>query len=348
MEVGGRPVPSVESAVFRGSRTAVPDMMKAIVLTRYGSTDDLELSDVEKPVPNDGQVLIKVHASAVNDWEWSLVRGKPTYMRAIGGVLRPKIRIIGCDIAGRIEAIGDAVEHLKVGDDVYGDLSDGGFGGFAEFVCAPEGSVGRMPKNVTYEEASALPHAAMLATQSLYEIGRVDRVETLLINGAGGGVGPIGLQLAKMHAVEVTGVDSTPKLDFLRSLGFDRVIDYTQEDFTSTGERYDLILDVKTNRSPFAYARALTPNGTYVTVGGSTLRLLQCVMLGPWIARTKGRRIHLLSLKPNKGLDDLTALVEAGNVMPTIDGVYPLTDVPMALQRFGEASQNGKIIIRMT
>ena len=270
------------------------------MLTRYGSPDDLELRDVKKPVPNDGQVLIRIHASAVNDWEWGLVRGKPLYMRAIGGVLRPKIRIIGCDIAGRVEAVGDAVEHLKVGDDVYGDLSDGGFGGF---VCAPEGSVGRMPKNITYEEAAALPHAAMLATQSLYEIGRVDRVQTLLINGAGGGVSPIGLQLAKMYGVEVTGVDSTPKLDFLRSLGFDPVVDYTQEDFTSTGASYDLILDVKTNRSPFAYARALEPNGTYVTVGGSTPRLLQCVMLGRWIARTKGRRIHVLSLKPNKGLD---------------------------------------------
>ena len=273
------------------------------------------------------------------------MRGKPLYMRAIGGVLRPKIRIIGCDIAGRVEAVGDAVEHLKVGDDVYGDLSDGGFGGF---VCAPEGPVGRMPKNITYEEAAALPHAAMLATQSLYEIGRVDRVQTLLINGAGGSVGPIGLQLAKMYGVEVTGVDSTPKLDFLRSLGFDPVVDYTQEDFTSTGASYDLILDVKTNRSPFAYARALEPNGTYVTVGGSTPRLLQCVMLGRWIARTKGRRIHVLSIKPNKGLDDLTALVEAGKVMPSIDAVYPLTDVPMALQRFGQASQKGEIIIRMT
>ena len=326
----------------------MPDMMKAVVLKRYGSTDDLELSDVNKPVPKDGQVLINIHASAVNDWEWSLVRGKPLYIRAIGGLVRPKIRIIGCDVAGRVEAVGGAVEQLKVGDDVYGDLSDGGFGGFAEFVCASEGSVGKMPKNVTYEEAAALPHAAMLAAQSLNEIGGVESVKTLLINGAGGGVGPIGLQLAKMHGVEVTGVDSGPKLDFLLSLGFDRVIDYTQEDFTSDGASYDLILDVKTDRSPFAYVRALKPGGAYVTVGGSTLRLLQCVMLGRWIARTKGRRIHVLSLKPNKGLDELTALVEAGKVTPSIDAVYPLADVPKALQRFGEASQNGKIIIRMT
>jgi len=323
-------------------------MMKAILLTRYGSAADLELRDVEKPVPNDGQILIKIHASAVNDWDWGLVRGKPLYMRAISGVLRPRIRIIGCDIAGRVEAVGDAVEHLKVGDDVYGDLSDSGFGGFAEFACVPAGSVGRMPKNLTYEEAAALPHAGMLATQSLCEIGRVDHVETLLINGAGGGVGPIGLQLAKMHGVEVTGVDSTPKLDFLRSLGFDQVIDYTEEDFTRAGTSYDLILDVKTNRSPFAYARALKPNGTYVTVGGSAPRLLQCVMLGRWINRTRGRHIRVLSLKPNKGLDDLTALVETGKVMSSIDAVYPLAEVPMALQRFGEASQRGKIIIRMT
>lgn len=325
----------------------MPETMKAVVLTMYGSPDDLELRDVEKPAPRDGQILIKVHAAAVNDWEWGLVRGKPLYIRAIGGVVRPKIRIIGCDIAGRVEAVGDGVGHLDVGDDVYGDLSDCGFGGFAEFVCAPEGSVGRMPKNLTYEEAAALPHAAMLATQSLCDMGRIDRVRTLLINGAGGGVGPIGLQLAKMYGVEVTGVDSTAKLDFLRSLGFDHVIDYTQEDFTSTGASYDLILDVKTNRSPFAYARALEPNGMYVTVGGSTPRLLQCLILRRWISRTKGRRIHVLSLKPNKGLDDLTALVEAGKVMPSIDAVYQLADVPTALARFGEASQNGKIIMRM-
>ncbi len=230
---------------------------------------------------------------------------------------------------------------------VYGDLSESGFGGFAEYVCAREASVAPKPWNVTFEQAAAIPHAGMLAQQSLFDIGRIDRVQTLLINGAGGGVGTLALQLAKMHGVDVTGVDSTEKQDFLRSLGFDQVIDYTQEDFTRTGASYDLILDVKTNRSPLAYARALKPNGTYVTVGGSTLQLLQCLVFGRWVAKTRGRRIRILALKLNKGLDAMTALVEAGRVAPSIDAVYPLSDVPEALRRFGEARQKGKIVISM-
>ncbi len=323
--------------------------MKAIVLTCYGSPDDLELTEVAKPVPKADEVLIRVHASAVNDWEWALVCGKPLYIRALAGVARPRIRIMGCDVAGRIEAVGTDVAHLEPGDDVYGDLSDSGFGSFAEYVCALEGSVALKPRNITFEQAAAMPHAAMLAQQGLTGIGRMDRdeVQTLLINGAGGGVGTLGVQLAKLHGVEVTGVDSTAKQSFLRSLGFDHVIDYTHEDFTKTGRRYDLILDVKTNRSPFAYVRALTPHGTYVTVGGSPLRLVQCLMFGRWIARTRQKSIRILALKPNDGLDDITQLVEACSVVPSIDAVYPLSEVPRALQRFGEASHRGKIVISM-
>ena len=329
-------------------RDAGATSMKAIVLTRYGSPDDLELREVDEPVPEDDQVLIKVYASAVNDWEWGLVRGKPLFMRAFTGVLKPKVRIMGCDVAGRVEAVGGTVEHLKVGDEVYGDLSESGFGAFADYVRAPESSVALKPGNLTYEQAAAIPHAGMLAQQALTEIGHVDHVKTLLINGAGGGVGALGIQLAKLHGVEVTGVDSTVKQDFLRSLGFDHVIDYKGQDFTRTGRRYDLILDVKTNRSPFAYARVLTPGGTYVTVGGSTPRLLHCLALGRWIARRKHRNIRILGLKPNKGLDAMTTLVEAGKIVPSIDEVYPLSEVPEALRRFGAATHTGKIIIRVS
>ena len=321
--------------------------MQAIVHTTYGSPDSLELREVDKPVPKDDEVLIQVHASAVNDWEWALLRGKPVFMRAIGGVLKPKIRIMGCDVAGRVEAVGGNVKHLKAGDAVYGDLSESGFGGFAEYVCAPEESVAAKPRNVTYEQAAAIPHAGMLAQQGLTDIGRVDQVQTLLINGAGGGVGTLGVQLAKLHGVQVTGVDSGLKQDFMRSLGFDRVIDYTQTDFTRTGESYDLILDAKTTRSPFAYPRALKPNGTYVTVGGSMFRLLQCLAFGRWIARTRHKNVRLLALKPNKGLNDMTKLVEAGSVVPSIDAVYPLAEVPEALRRFGAAKHLGKIVISM-
>ena len=233
----------------------------------------------------------------------------------------------------------------KAGDDVYGDLSESGFGGFAEYVCAREESVALKPRNLTYEQAAAIPHAAMLAQQSLRGIGHIAEGQTLLINGAGGGVGTFGVQLAKLHGVEVTGVDSAEKQDFLRSVGFDHVIDYSKEDFTATGQSYDVILDVKTNRSPFAYARALKPNGTYVTVGGSMLRLVQCLVFGRWIARTRNRHIRILALKPNKGLDGMTVLLEAGNVVPSIGDIYPLSEVPRAIRLFGEAHHKGKIVI---
>ena len=201
--------------------------MKAILLTTYGSPHNLELTEVATPVPTDDQVLVKVRASAINDWEWGLVRGKPLYMRAFGGWLKPKVRIVGCEISGRVEEVGQNVTQFAPGDEVYGDLSESGFGAFAEFVCVPPTAIAAKPGNVTHEQAVAIPHAGMLAQQALCDIGHVDTVETLLINGAGGGVGPLGLQLAKLHGVEVTGVDSTAKQDYLRTLGFDHVLDYT-------------------------------------------------------------------------------------------------------------------------
>ena len=319
--------------------------MKAIVLTKYGTPDDLELRDVGTPIPKDDEVLIKVHASAVNDWDWGLVRGNPFYIRALVGLLAPKTSIIGCDVAGQVEAVGNGVTTLKAGDDVYGDLSESDFGGFAEYVCASQESVALMPRNLTYEHAAALPHAAMLAQQSLCGIAGIAEGQTLLINGAGGGVGTLGLQLAKLHGIEVTGVDSRDKQAFLRSIGFDHAVDYSKEDFTRTGLSYDVILDVKTNRSPFAYARALKPNGTYVTVGGSTPRLLQCLLVGRLISGTRSRHVRILGLKPNRGLDDMTELVAAGHVVPSIDSIYPLSEVPEALRRFGAALHKGKIVI---
>ena len=319
--------------------------MKAIVLTQYGAPDDLELKEVEKPVPKDDEVLIKVYSSAVNDWDWGLVRGKPLFMRAFGGLLKPKISIIGCEVAGQIEAVGKDVSDLRAGDNVYGDLSESGFGGFAEYVCAREEAVTLKPRNLTYEQAAAIPHAAMLAQQSLRDICHISAGHTLLITGAGGGVGTLGVQLAKLHGVEVTGVDSAEKQDFLRSVGFDHVIDYAKQDFTKTGQSYDVILDVKTDRSPFAYARALKPHGTYVTVGGSIPRLVQCVVFRRWIARTRNRHIRVLALKPNAGLEGMAEPLETGKVVPAIDDIYPLGEVPRAIRRFGEARHKGKIVI---
>jgi NADPH:quinone reductase-like Zn-dependent oxidoreductase len=320
--------------------------MKAIVYTEYGSPDVLQLKEVEKPTPKDNEVLIKVHAASINDWDWGLLQGIPFINRLLFGLLKPKKQILGSDIAGRTEACGKKVEQFQPGDDVFGDLS-GDWGGFAEYVCARENALALKPGSMTFDEAAAIPQAAMLAIQGLRDKGQIQSGQKLLINGAGGGVGTFGVQIAKSMGVEVTGVDSRGKLDMMRSMGFDHVIDYTQEDFTKTGLCYDLILDVKTNRSIFEYTRALNPNGIYVTVGGSMTRLLQALFLGPWISMISKKRIRIVGLKPNKDLAYMNELFEAGKVKPVIDGPYKLSEVPEAIRYFGEGKHKGKVVITM-
>lgn len=319
--------------------------MKAMIHTKYGPPDVLELRDVEKPVPKNEEVLVRVHAASINDWDLGLLRGKPFVNRMLYGVRKPKVPILGCDIAGQVEAVGTNVRRLQPGDEVFGDLCQCGFGGFAEYVCAREGALELKPATMTFEEAAAIPHAAMLALQGLRDKGEIRSGQRLLINGAGGGVGTFGVQLAKLHDIEVTGVDSSGKLDMLRSLGFDHVIDYARVDFTQTGQRYDLILDVKTNRPISHYARTLSLNGKYVTVGGSTARLMQAVIQGPWISITRKRRIRVVALKPNKDLAYINELFEAGKFKPVIDGPYPLSDLPEALRYFGTGDHKGKVVI---
>jgi len=319
--------------------------MKAIVLTKYGSPDVLQLKEVTKPTPKDDEVLIKVHAASVNDWDWGLMRGKPFMIRLLCGLLKPKYKIPGVDIAGQVEAVGRNEKKFQPGDEVFGDISECGFGGFAEYVCARENALTLKPANMTFEEAAAIPHAAMLAVQGLRDKGQIQQGQKLLINGAGGGVGTFGVQIAKLYGVEVTGVDSSGKLDMLRSNGFDHVIDYKQEDFTKNGQCYDLILDAKTNRSIFDYARSLSPNGTYVTVGGSMTRLFQALILGPWISIFSKKNIRILGLKPNKDLTYMNELFEAGKLKPVIDGPYKLSEVPKAIQYFGEGKHKGKVVI---
>lgn len=319
--------------------------MQAIVLTKYGASDVLEYKQVARPIPNDDEVLIKVHATSVNDWDWSIMRGAPLYIRLLCGLFKPKISIPGVDIAGRVEAIGKNVHRFQPGDEVYSDLSECGFGGFAQYVCAPEYALAPKPADMTFVEAAAIPHAAMLAVQGLRDIGRLQPGQKLLINGAGGGVGTLGVQIAKSIGVHATGVDNSGKLDLMRSLGFDHVIDYTREDFTRNGQRYDLILDTKTNRSTFAYARALRSNGTYVTVGGSMSRLLQALLLGPVIRAFSKKNIRIVALKPNKDLQYINDLFEAGKLKPVIDGPYKLSEAPEALQRFGAGAHKGKVAL---
>ncbi|HKC34995.1 MAG TPA: NAD(P)-dependent alcohol dehydrogenase [Chitinophagaceae bacterium] len=319
--------------------------MKAIVYHKYGIPDVLELSEIDKPVPKEDEVLIKVHAVSINDWDLGLLEGD-FINRLLNGLRKPKKKILGSDIAGRIEAVGKNVKQFKTGDEVYGDLS-GQWGGFAEYVCAPEKALALKPATMSFEEAAAIPQAAMLAVQGLIDKGKIKQGQKLLINGAGGGVGTFGIQIAKLYGVEVTAVDSTGKLDMLRSIGFDHVIDYTKEDFTKNGKCYDLILDVKTNRSMFDYARALCRNGTYVTVGGSIARLFQVLLLAPWIRMMHKKHLRLVALKSNKDLVYMNELFEAGKIKPVIDGPYKLEELPEAFRLFGKAEHKGKIVITM-
>lgn len=319
--------------------------MKAIVYTKYGGPEVLQLKEIEKPVPKDDEVLIKVHAVSLNDWDYGLLQGD-FINRMMFGLIRPKKTILGSDIAGRIEAVGKAVKKFKPGDEVYGDLS-GHWGGLAEYVCAVENALALKPAAMSFIEAAAIPQAAMLAVQGLIDKGQIKQGQKILINGAGGGVGTFAIQIAKLYGAEVTGVDSAAKLDMLRSLGFDYVIDYTKEDFTKNGQCYDLILDVKTNRSVFDYTRALCRNGIYVTVGGSIGRLFQALFFGWWIKLIHKKHIRIVALKLNKDLAYMNELFESGKVKPLIDGPYRLDEAPDAFRLFGKAAHKGKIVIEI-
>ena len=322
-------------------------LMQAVVFTRYGSPDVLGLKDVATPTPKDGEVLIRVLAASLNDWDWGALHGTPFVNRLMFGLFKPKPgrQILGSDVAGRIEAIGRNVRRFRPGDEVFGDLS-GRWGGFAEYVCAPEKALTLKPARMTFEQAAAIPQAALLALQALRDKANIRSGQTLLINGAGGGVGTFAIQLAKLHGLEVTAVDRAEKLDMLLALGAADVIDYTREDFTKTGRSYDVILDVKTNRSMFAYARALNRNGTYVTVGGSMPRLFAGMLFTmPLISMTSSKKMRLLALKLNEGLDYIAELFEAGSIVPVIDGPYALADVPELFRYFGDGRHTGKVVI---
>ncbi|WP_297797991.1 NAD(P)-dependent alcohol dehydrogenase [uncultured Eudoraea sp.] len=319
--------------------------MKALVFTKYGSPEILQLREIDKPTPKENEVLVKIHATAVNDYDWSMIRGKPYLYRLLFGLLKPKHQIPGMELSGIIEALGTNVESFKVGDAVYGDISTYGFGGFAEYVCINEKALVIKPDKMSFEEATAIPHASALALQGLVDTGDIKKGQKVLINGAGGGMGTFGLQIAKLYDAEVTGVDTGDKLKMMTEIGFDHIIDYKKEDFTKNGQIYDLILDAKTTRSTFDYLRALSSKGKYVTVGGYLNRLFPMFLLKPWISIFSKKRIHIVALKPNKDLNYISELFEAGKIRPVIDGPFNLTEVPEALQYFGEGRHQGKVVI---
>ena len=318
--------------------------MKAVVYSRYGPPETLRLADVAKPVPADDEVLIKIHAVSVNRSDWEGLIGEPLYAR-LGGLFRPSRPILGSDIAGRVESVGKAHAQFRPGDAVFGDIL-GRLGGFAEYVCARGNALTLKPAGLTFAQAAALPQAAVIALQGIRDKGRIQPGQRILINGAGGGAGAFALQLAKLTGAEVTGVDNAGKLDFMRGLGADHVIDYAREDYTAGGERYDFILDLVAYRSAFAYARALRPGGSFYVVGGSAATLLQVVLLGPLIRRVRGKRVGVLMVRPNRA--DLIAaaeLVQTGRLNPMIDRRYPLSQVPEALRYLGDGHAQGKLVI---
>ena len=320
--------------------------MKAVVYTEYGPPEVLQIKEVPKPTPADDEVLIKVQAVSVNRSDWEALRGTPLYAR-IGGLLKPGRQILGSDIAGRVEMAGRNVRRFQPGDEVFGDIL-WRKGGFAEYVCAREKSLALKPTSMTFEQVAAIPQSAVIALQGIRDKGQVRPGQKVLINGAGGGAGSFAVQLAKLYGAEVTGVDSTGKLDFIRSLGADHVIDCTREDFTKNGIQYHLILDIVARRSVFAYKRALWPNGNYFAVGGSVTTVLQILLLGPLMRRATGKKIGVLVVRPNlKDMVHITELYEAGKLVPVIDRRYSLNEVPEALRYLGEGRVKGKVVITM-
>ncbi|WP_404789515.1 NAD(P)-dependent alcohol dehydrogenase [Altericista sp. CCNU0014] len=321
--------------------------MKAIVQTEYGSADVLRLEDVEKPVVPDNGVLVRVRAASVHAGDWHLMRGTPFLIRFIfGGLLKPKIKILGTDAAGRVEAVGKDATQFKPGDEVFGDLSECGFGAFAEYVCVPETALALKPANLTFEEAATVPVSALAALQGLRDVGQIQPGQKVSIVGASGGVGSFAVQIAKAYGAEVTGVCSTSKVEMVRAIGADHIIDYTQDDAIQKGQQYDLILDAAAYRSVFDYLPALTSRGTYVLVGGSTARLFLVMLFGSWISKISRRNVKFQASKPNQAdLVILRDLIEAGKITPFIDRRYSLSEVPAAIRHLEQRQVRGKVSI---
>jgi len=320
--------------------------MKAIVYTKYGSPDVLEFKEVEKPAVKDNDVLVKIYAASLNAADWHIMRADPFLARFVFGLLKPKFNIPGADIAGRVEAVGKNVKEFHPGDEVFGNLFECGLGGFAEYACATENALVLKPANLSFDEAAAVPLAAVTALQALCYKGSIQPGQKVLINGASGGVGTYAVQIAKSFGAEVTGVSSTGKLEMVRSLGADHVIDYTKEDFTKNGQQYDLIIAANGYHPISDYKRALSPKGIYVMTGGTGAQMVEAMFQGSWISMTGSKKMGNLSMKSNKeDLIFMKELLEAGKVVPVIDRRYPLSEVADAMRYLEEGHARGKIVI---
>ncbi len=320
--------------------------MKAIVCEKYGPPDVLQLKEVEKPTPREDEVLVKVHAASVNAADWHLLTADIFLVRLMMGLFKPKRSILGGDIAGRVEAVGRDVQQFRPGDEVFGDILMSGSGSFAEYACAPESVLALKPAKLSFEEAAAVPLAAVTALQGLRDQGNIQPRGNVLINGASGGVGTFAVQIAKSFGAEVTAVCSTQNVDLARRLGADRVIDYAREDFTKEGRTYDLIFAANGYLPLSAYKRALTPQGIYVMSGGAPAQMFQALLFGALMSEKGGKKMRALSAKSNqKDLLFLKELFEAVKVVPVIDKRYSLKETPEALRYLGAGHARGKVVI---
>lgn len=321
--------------------------MKAIWYSQYGTPDVLQFIEVDKPSPKENEVLIKVFASSVNEWDCGLIRGKGLLTRLLGGLFKPKNKILGADVAGVIEAVGSKIKNFKPGDEVFGDIAGAGFGAFAEYVCAPEKMLAKKSPKMSFEQAAALPQAGLLAMQGLRFKKPLQTGQHLLINGAGGGVGPIALQYAKSIGTTVTCVDKEEKFDLLRSYGADELIDYRKTDYTKTGNQYDYILDVTARRSVHDYKRALKPDAVFAMIGGSMGWLIvQMMLIQPLLSKFRNKKLGIMGYHVNsEGLAELSRLFEEGKISPAIDRCFPLAETAGAFRYYEQGNFKGKIVI---
>ncbi len=322
--------------------------MRALSYEKYGNPEKvLNVVEISTPEPKPNEVLVKVYATTINDYDWSLVNGRPYLYRLMFGFWKPKKPTPGIELAGVVVKIGSQVNLFKEGDAVFGDISDYGYGSFAEFCCIDEKALLKKPDNMSMEEAASIPHAAGLALQAFKQIGGLNPGQKILINGAGGGVGYFAFQLAQRFDCNISGVDSVEKIEDLNHLGYDRLIDYKKENFTQNGEKYDIILDCKTSKPVYSYFRSLSSDGKYISIGGKIQGILGVYLLGKIISLFSNKKMEVLALKPNNGLDEVLGLIQEKKIHTQIDGPHRFEGIPRLIQYFGEGKHLGKIVIKI-
>lgn len=321
--------------------------MKAMVYYKYGSVKNFIKKELPKPIPKEGEVLIRVRATSINSWDWDLLQGKPWMIR-LGGLFKPSTNILGSDVAGVVDAIGKGVTRFKVGDKVFGELVDDNWGGFAEYTCARETTLTLMPNNLTFVEAASFPQGACMAYKAVTSGIGIQKGDKVLVNGAGGGCGSFAVQFAKLMGAEVTGVDRADKFDFMKSIGADHLIDYKTQNYANTSESYDFIIDMIMHNSLYDIEGILNPSGRFRVVGGKTGRLLQSFTRGKRLSSKTGKDLALLVAKANYKLDEIKVMIEREEIKPYVDKVFTLDQVPEAMQYIGDGNVKGKIVVQVS